>query len=263
MRVVTILNEKGGVGKTTLATHIAAGLALRGLKVVMLDTDPQGNATSALGLEKDPHFYDLCVRQAAWRDILKLVHPDVYSPPDMQSRGVLYAVTSNNESRNVANSMKSRAIIRRRLQELKSAVDFVIVDTSPTPSLLNESVLLATDYVLIPTDCEAFSALEGVPDSIGHAQEARRATLEVNINASMLLGIVPNKYRPRTVGHREVIQHLVAQYGDLVWPPMHQSIVYSDAQLLQQFLYGYAPTSRATQQMGQVVDRVQKVLVHE
>ena len=87
MRVITLLNEKGGVGKTTLAIHIAAGLSLRGYTVVLVDADPQGNATTALGLAKEPAVHDLIVRNASWRDSLRTVHPDVYSPPEFQSPG--------------------------------------------------------------------------------------------------------------------------------------------------------------------------------
>jgi chromosome partitioning protein len=263
MKVITILNEKGGVGKTTLTTHIAAGLAILGHRVVLIDADPQANATGSMGLEKKPAFYDLCVRDASWQQSLTPVHPDVYSPPDKQAKGQLFVCTSNNETRNVANSMKSRAVIRRRFQELKKIVDFIVVDTSPTPSLLNESILVATDFVLIPTDCEAFSALEGVPDSIKHVQTAHEAILEVGLNGSRLMGIVPNKYRSKTVGHNEIVNHLRKEYGDLVWEPMAQSVVYSDTQLMQQFLFGYAPDSKATDEMWRVVKQVEKAAIHE
>ena len=263
MKVVTLLNEKGGVGKTTLTTHLAAGLAILGHRVVLVDADPQANATSAVGLEKRPAFYDLCVREASWQDTLSPVHPDVYSPPDRQAKGQLFACPGNNETRNVANSMRSRAVIRRRFQELKKLVDFIVVDTSPTPSLLNESILVATDYVLMPTDCESFSALEGVPDSIQHVQTAHEAILEVGLEGSRLMGIIPNKYRAKTLGHNEIIKHLHKEYGSLVWEPMAQSIVYSDAQLMQQFLYGFAPDSKATEEMWNVVKRVEKALAYE
>ena len=65
MKTITLLNEKGGVGKTTLATHLAAGLALKGSRVIMIDTDPQANATSAFALPKQPEFHDLMVRNRA------------------------------------------------------------------------------------------------------------------------------------------------------------------------------------------------------
>lgn len=263
MKTITLLNEKGGVGKTTLATHIAAGLAIKGNRVVLIDTDPQGNASSAVGLDKEPGFYDLTVRGSAWKDVLKLVHPDVYSPPNIEAKGQLLAVTSNTESRNVANTMKSRATIRKRLNELNKVVNYVIIDTSPTPSMLNESILLATDHVLIPTDCEAFSALEGVPESMSHAQAARESMAQAGLDAANLLGIIPNKYRARTAGHNQVLKILQKEFGNYVWSPMNQFIAYSDVQLFQQFLFGIAPDSKAAQQMWNVVNKVEKMVIHE
>jgi chromosome partitioning protein len=258
MKVITLLNEKGGVGKTTLSTHIAAGLALRGRRVVLVDADPQGNATTAVGLDKQPMFYDLCVRNAAWKTVLRPVHPQVYSPPNFQTRGSLYVVTSNAETRNIANSIRSNAVIRARFQELASMVDYIVVDTSPTPSLLHEAITLASDYIIIPTDCEAFSALEGLPDSIAHTEVARQAAAQVGLKVAHLLAIIPNKFRPRTVGHNEVLKHLRQQYGALVWEPLQQAIVFSDAQLVGQFLYGAAVDSVATRQMIDTVDRIER-----
>ncbi len=264
MKVITFLNEKGGVGKTTLATHIAAGLAIRGLRVVLIDSDPQGNATSAVGLEKLPNFYNLTVRNASWREVLKPVHPDVYNEPHETSKGQLLAVSGNKESRNIANMISDNRLIRRRFQEIKNAVDFIIVDTSPTPSLLHASITVASDYVVMPTDCEAFSTLEGLPDSIQHTGSIRADAAEHNVDVARLLAIVPNKYREKTVSHNEVIDYLRGQYGDLVWEPINMAIVFSEAQLLRQFLFGHAPTSRATAQMWSLVDRIrQEVVVSE
>lgn len=262
MKVITLLNEKGGVGKTTLTTHLAAGLAIKGYRVVLIDGDPQGNASAAVGLPKEPRFYDLLVRNKSWKEMLQLVHPDVYSPPDEQAKGAIYCITGNVETRNIANSLRSNGIVRRRLQELRSAVDFIVMDTSPTPSLLNEAIVLASDYILIPTDCEAFSAMEGLPDSLSHAYDAQRATSELGIKAAKVLGIIPNKYRQRTVGHNILLKQMQETYGDLVWNPINQSIAFSDVQLMQQFLFGGAPESKATAQIWEIVSKVEE-LVHE
>jgi len=262
MKVVTLLNEKGGVGKTTLATHIAAGLAVKGYRIVLVDADPQGNASTAFGLPKEPRFYDLLVRGVAWKDVLQAVHPDVYSPPEQQAKGAVYCVTGNVETRNVANSLRSNGIVRRRFAELQNAVNFIVVDTSPTPSLLNEAVVLASDFIIIPTDCEAFSAMEGLPDSLAHAYDAERATAELGIKAANVVGIVPNKYRQRTVGHNILLKQMRETYGDLVWEPINQSIAFSDVQLMQQFLFGGAPDSKAAGQIWKIVSRVEE-LAHE
>lgn len=264
MKVITLLNEKGGVGKTTMATHIAAGLAILGYRVVLVDSDPQANATTSVGLNKSPSFYDLCVRNAAWRDVLEPVHPDVFSPPDMQAKGGLFAVASNEESRNVANSMRGRAVIRKRFSELSTYVDFLIVDTSPTPSLLNEAILVSSDYVLLPTDCEAYGALEGTPNSLKHIHEASEGLKQGGYAGVRLLGIVPTKYRKNTIGHNEILRHLQDEYKGLVWDPIRMSVVFSDAQLMGQFLYGFAPKDPVTKQIWQVTRRVEKVVMqHE
>ncbi len=261
MKVITLLNEKGGVGKTTFATHLATGLALKGHRVVLVDTDPQANATSALSLDKRPDFFDLCVRDAEWKNVLRMVHPDVYSPPDSQAKGSLFAVASNHESRAVAQLMQKRSLIRSRFQELASSVNFIVVDTSPTPSMLNEAILLATDYVIIPTDCEAFSALEGVPDSIMHIGSASEALAEYQIMGAQLFGIIPNKYDSRTIFHRDTVKHLHDTYGDVVWQAVPRRIALSETQMTLQFLYASAPDDLITKHMWRIVERVERLKV--
>lgn len=262
MKTVTLLNEKGGVGKTTIATHLAAGLALKGNRVIMIDTDPQANATSAFALAKQPEFHDLFVRNRSWKDALRLVHPDVYSPTDYQSKGQLFAVPGNLESKNVSSTVSSRDVFRQRFQELGNAIDFIIIDTSPTPSRLNEDILLASDHVVIPTDCEAFSALEGLPDSIEHVLTAQTALKRIGIDGAKLLAIVPNKYRKTTVLHRDFYKHLKDKYNNLVWDPINIASVVGEVQAAQQFLYALAPDTRACGQFWEMVKRVEQVKVH-
>jgi len=259
MKVITLLNEKGGVGKTTVATHLATGLALRGNRVIIVDSDPQANATSSMALTKEPEFHDLFIRNKSWKDALRMVHPDVYSPSDSSATGQLFAVAGNIESKNVASTISGRDIFRRRFGELKSAVDYIVIDTSPTPSRLNEDILLASDYVIIPTDCEAFSALEGLPDSIGHVYNAHNALKQIGIEGSRLIGIVPNKFRATTVLHRDFLGHLQKEYGDLVWEPMSIASVIGEVQAAQQFLYALAHTSRACSQMWDIVSHVEGI----
>lgn len=262
MKTLTFLNEKGGVGKTTIATHIATGLALRGHRVIIMDTDPQANATSALALAKQPEFHDLMVRNKSWKDALRLVHPDVYSPREAQSKGQLFAVPGNIESKNVASTVSSRDVFRMRFAQIESAVDYIVIDTSPTPSRLNEDILLASDYVVIPTDCEAFSALEGLPDSIQHVLNARDALKRINIDGARLIGIVPNKFRKNTALHRDFLEHLVLEYKHLVWTPINIASVIGEVQASQQFLYALAPDTRACTQFWEMVKRVESVRVH-
>lgn len=257
MKVITLLNEKGGCGKTSLATHLAAGLALRGRTVVLVDADPQGNSTSAVSLNKRPIFHDLCVRGMDWKDALELVHPDVYSPRDAQSTGRLFCVPGNNETFSVAGMMKSRAVIRRRFAELNGRVDYIIVDTSPSPSMLHEAIAAASNYILIPTECEVFSSFEGMPDTIEHTGRVSEAGAERDIQVAKLLGIVPSKYLPKSALHREVLEALQVEYGDLVWNAIPESMCIPQSQARKQFLYSLYPRNSVTQEMWRIVDRVE------
>src|SRR5689334_141034 len=134
MITVTLLNEKGGVGKTTLATHIAAGLAILGAKVLLVDADPQGHATVTLGQTKAPGLYDLLVRDALFKDTLQVVSPEVYETPNQKAQGELFVIPSNVETRNIANSISDAFAIAERFRELEDIIDVVVFDTSPTPS---------------------------------------------------------------------------------------------------------------------------------
>src|SRR5690242_15083890 len=98
MKIITLLNEKGGVGKTTLAVHIAAGLAARGERVVLVDADAQGHATVMLGMSNEPALHDLLVREASFKDTLRFVAPEVYAPYG-ESKGQLFLLPGDTETR--------------------------------------------------------------------------------------------------------------------------------------------------------------------
>lgn len=256
MKTIAFINEKGGVGKTTIATHVAAGMALRGAKVVLIDTDPQGNATSAMGQEKAPAFYDLTVRNSTWKDVLKMVSPELYEPPNATSKGQLFVCPSNIESRNIANTISSPAVVRRRISELQGGIDYVIIDTSPTPSLLHAAITAASDYILIPTDCEGFGGLEGVPSTVQHIMDIRNEGLARGLDIARPLGLIPNKYRANTIAHNDVLAHFANTYGALVWDAVPMRITYAEAQLMQRLLFAFAPDSHATADMWMLIDRV-------
>src|SRR5688572_32827253 len=103
MKVVTLLNEKGGVGKTTLSVTLASGLAAMGHRVMLIDTDPQGHAGISLGLEKSPGFYDLVVRGADLGQVTAVISPKRYvNPNELENhKGKLYVVAGNIETRGI------------------------------------------------------------------------------------------------------------------------------------------------------------------
>ena len=121
-RIISIASQKGGVGKTTIATHIAAGLAVRGMRVLLVDADPQGHATVSLGLQKEPGLYDLLVRDATFKSVLRFIPPKSYQIPNQAVNGQLFVLPSNVETRNIANSISDSFAVCSETQRRTSFI---------------------------------------------------------------------------------------------------------------------------------------------
>jgi chromosome partitioning protein len=254
MKVISLLNEKGGVGKTTLAMHLASGLAIRGYRTLLIDADAQGNATAGFGLAEEPGFYDLLVRQAAWNDVLRVLPAEAYEPPSQPAKGLLAILPGNGETQLIAQKIDDAYAIQDRLSELEGNIDVVVFDTSPTPSLLHGAIYLATDAILYPTLCETFS-LQGLIKTMKHHEsfaQSRKAQTGRMINT---LGIVPTMYRAKTVEHSENLNELKSRFGDKVWDPLPLRITWSEANTLRRPVFNVAPDSSAAQDAWGAVDR--------
>jgi chromosome partitioning protein len=260
MKVITLLNEKGGVGKTTLATHMAMGMAARGAKVLLVDGDPQGHATIRCGLKKSPGLYDLLVRDAQWRDVVATVAPEKYGiPGDVLPTGRLWVLASNVETRNVANSISEVSLLAERLEDWQSSIDVVVIDSSPTPSLLHGVFYTATDYVVYPTQL-AFSSFDGLVESIKHRMEADKSRQNRwSLPNIEVLGIVPTMYRSVTTEQRDNLTELKNQFGSMVWEPIPQATIWQEAESRARSVYSLDPNCDAAGHVWEMCDRVQEV----
>jgi chromosome partitioning protein len=259
MKIITLLNEKGGVGKTTLATHIATGLAIRGYRVILADADPQGHATVALGINRLPGLYNLLVREESFRDNLHFVQPSTYEVPGQPVKGQLYVVPGNNETRAIPLMTSDGLIVLKRFSELRGHVDVVIFDTSPTPSLLHASIYMATHSIVYPTECE-FLSLDGLKMSLQHKDSIQPTREQWGLPHLEVLGIVPMKYRASTVLHSHNLQSLHRYYGDKVWEPLALGTIWGEASQRRRPVFHLAPDSRASEEIWNVVNRVEKGL---
>ncbi len=252
MHVITLMNAKGGVGKTMLSTYLAVGLASRGHRVLFLDSDAQANATTALRLEASPAFYKLFTDNAPWGDVM------VSAPTALpgEGRGKLYVVPSNYDTSRLAGNLKDVSQLRQRLQDLKSAFHYCIIDTQPSPTPLHEVIFAATDSVLIPTDCESFGVQQGIPDTFARIQQLRDKLPMLMQDMAQVLGIVPNKYRKLTSLHNRMMEKMRAQYGELIWEPLPLRAALTESQLKHEFVYSAAPTLEITSIMWRFVDTV-------
>lgn len=259
MNVITLLNEKGGVGKTTLSIMVAAWFALKGRRVLLIDADPQGSATRVLGFERAPGLYDLVVRGAAWNDVWMGVSPEIYDMPEAPARGRLMLLPGNTETRAIANQIANSFEIMERLEEIQSSFDYIVFDTSPTPSLLHGAIYLATTGIIYPTECE-FDSFQGLQDSLARRVMADEQRQKFNLEKIKMIGIVPMKFRAQTLEHRENLDELRSAYGKMVMPPLSQRTVYPEATRVNRVVWNYEGGGAATTEAITLMEALQGVI---
>lgn len=263
MKVITLLNEKGGVGKTTLAVHIAEGLAAKySLRAMLIDADPQGHSTRRCAwTPKAPGFYDLLVRGKNFMDVAVEIPGEKFGIPDERlPDGRLWVIPSNIETRNIAASISDADALALRLDELHDLIDVVVIDTSPTPSLLHGAIYTATDAILYPTKLEMM-AFDGLVESITHrmaADEQRKKRW--GIPPMDVLGIVPIAYRKGTIEQDRNLSDLIGHFGSMVWDAVPQRTLWTEAESQALPVYMIAPFSPAAAEAWQMIDRVAEKL---
>lgn len=262
MKIITLLNEKGGVGKTTLAIHIAAGLAIRGYRVVLADTDMQANATIAFGLPPEAGIYNLLVRvdQTPIHSVMRKVPAERITTPDKAAsmQGSLYIIPSNHESRNIPNSISDGSIVLERLTELEERVDYVIIDTSPTANMLHSAIYAATDAIVYPTRLEEWSFV-GLSSAFQRRKQANALRQYFNLGEIEVIGIIPTMAKMRTILHSDNLQKLKEHFGNYVLNPIASRTVWAEAASNYLPLYAFDPNGPATEDAWRLVDRVEGI----
>lgn len=168
-KTIAIVNQKGGVGKTTTAVNLAAAIGYHGYKVLLVDMDPQGNATSGLGINKREiakSTYDMTVEDTKAAEILKATPYANLSvlPSNMNLAGAELELVD----------MDDRQFrIKNALAPLKADYDFIIIDCPPSLGLLTVNVLCASDSVIVPIQCEYY-ALEGLSQLMNTIRQVKR-----------------------------------------------------------------------------------------
>lgn len=257
MKIVTLANEKGGVGKTTLATHLAAGLALKGQRVMLVDADPQGHATRSMGLKKQPGIYDLLVRDAGFSDVVRVPDPSSFVPDGTTLTGALYILPGNIETRMITEGVGDNLwLFQERFDEVVGEIDVVVIDTSPTPSLLHGLIYMATDYIIYPTELEDLS-LDGLANSLQHKTKANSSRTGRGLSEIQVMGIQPTMYRV-TNAHDYNFQLLLKQFGRTTWPAIPQRTIWVERATAGKMLFAYAPEDEATTHAWALAERVLK-----
>jgi len=263
MTTIAVTNRKGGVGKTTHALHLAAGLAAAGFNTALIDTDSQGHIAVSLDVPRSDALYDVLVEKAALEDKVFQVDPSRYSPPDYPAKAALYVLPAYNKTYRIPHELGEFGTFAflNMVDEIKRrfGVHFVIIDTSPTLKDFDGSIYLATDGFLYVTEAESL-ALDGLDNAIQQMMGIARDRKTHLNRETTILGILPNKVRPNTDAHTIGVEELQGKYKHLVWPPVSLRTVWAEASLTHQVLYTYAPSHRATQEAWRVVERTVKAV---
>ena len=236
-RVVTIANQKGGVGKTTTAVNLAASLAIHGSRVLVIDLDPQGNASTALGVEhrsEVPSVYNALVDEMPLEEIAVRVdeQPNLWCvPATIDLAGAEIELVS---------LVAREARLRKALDAFdRSLVDYVLVDCPPSLGLLTVNALVAADEVMIPIQCEYY-ALEGLGQLLRNV-DLIKAHLNPGLDVST---IVLTMYDGRTRLASQVAEEVRAHFGDTVLDTViPRSVRVSEAPSYGQSVMTYDPGS--------------------
>ncbi|MGC9561965.1 MAG: ParA family protein [Brachymonas sp.] len=207
-RIFCVANQKGGVGKTTTAVNLAAGLSKIGQRVLLVDLDPQGNATMGSSVDKrtlQPSVYDVLLEECSVSEAR--VHPE---------RCGYDVLGANRELAGAEVELVDQDRRDRRLKTALEAVDadydFVIVDCPPALSLLTLNGLCAADGVIVPMQCEYF-ALEGLTDLVNTIKQ-----IHANLNPKLkVIGLLRVMFDPRITLQQQVSEQLSEHFGDKVF----------------------------------------------
>jgi chromosome partitioning protein len=251
-KIIAIANQKGGVGKTTTAINLAASLAASDLKVLLVDSDPQGNSTTGLGVEKPDEqntLYHVLIGEAALSDVISgTEYEGLFLVPSDKNLVAANLDLVDHENREHQ--------LRKALESVKSDYSYVLIDCPPALDLLTLNALVASDSVLVPIQCEFF-ALEGISqlmDTIERVRESFEQPLQLE-------GVLLTMYDDRTNLTRQVEADLREFFGkDVFHTVIPRSIRLAEAPSFGKPILAYDPRSRGAESY---IKLAKEVLTHE
>lgn len=242
-RVIAVFNHKGGTAKTTTAVSVSAGLADAGQRVLLVDTDSQGNVATSLHLKSERSLYHVIVMGLEYKDAIVTARPrlDVLTANETLAAAELYLSGRKNRDR----------VLTERLSAARSAYDFIIVDCSPSLNLMNQNALVMSDEVLCPVACDYLSlvGVRQVLRTMRHVNQFLRHPVQ-------LWGVLPTLYDGRARVCREAHETLQEHFGSRCLDPVRHAAKVKEAPSLGKTLFEYAPDSPAMLDYMAVVNKL-------
>ena len=234
VRVIALANQKGGVAKTTTTLNLAVALKEKGMKVLCVDLDPQGNLTMSQGLnpdEIDRSMYDVLVHKLPIEQVIHEREIDL-AVSSIDLAGAELALSS---------MIGRERALEKALVSVREKYDYILFDTPPSLGLLTINAFTASDGVIVPVQTE-YLALRGLVQL-----ENTLAMVRENLNPNVqIMGILPTMYDKRLLNSKEAVDILVENFGDLVYQTRIRKLVrYAEAPVKGQSVLAYDPTGEA------------------
>lgn len=249
-RVIAVLNQKGGVGKSTTVINLAACLGELKKKVLIIDFDPQGNASSGFGIEKEDlesDIYDVILQDTPIEDIIQdtSIKKVFVAPATIQLAGAEIELVS---------AMARESILKEAVSNVVDEFDYVLIDCPPSLGLLTINALIAADSIIIPIQCEYY-ALEGVAkllESMNMVKKRMNPDLEI-------FGVVMTMFDTRTSLSKQVVEEVETYFGK----KMFNTVIPRNVKIAEAPSYGqpvcmYAPISKGASAYAKLAKEVIK-----
>ena len=206
-KIISVANQKGGVGKTTTTINLSTFLAKKGKKVLLIDADPQGNATSGLGAEKEVEYstYDVLVGETEIQEVVeKRIIKNLYiCPSNINLAGAEVELVS---------MMSREQRLKEKVEEIKEKFDYILIDCPPSLGLITLNAFTASDSVLIPVQCEYY-ALEGLGQLLNTVNLVKK-----HLNKNLQIeGALLTMYDIRTNLSNQVVKEVKKYFEDKVY----------------------------------------------
>ncbi|MDD4718258.1 MAG: AAA family ATPase [Bacilli bacterium] len=244
-KIISLVNQKGGVGKTTSSINLAASLGILRKKVLLVDLDPQGNTTTGIGINKadiTKSIYDLLIDNSTLKEVIvKTKFKNLYViPATINLAGV--DIELMDKSRQEPGFAKGGQL-KKHLDETKGMFDYIIVDCPPSLGILTTNALTASDSVIIPVQCEFF-ALEGIMQLLNTIMLAQK-----NLNPTLdIEGVLLTMLDSRTKLGLEVVEEIKSYFKERVYDTIIPRLVrLSEAPSHGKPILAYDPQSRGTE----------------